>query len=45
MTRKLAFLVTAIAIWAAAHPAVAQQSEKVYRIGFLTSGSVEPFKD
>ncbi len=44
MTRKLAFLVTAFVILAAAIPATAQQPEKVYRIGFLTNGSAEFFK-
>ena len=36
MTRKLAFLVTAVVLFAAALPATAQQTEKVWRIGFLT---------
>ncbi len=45
MTRTLAFLVTAFAFLAFAHPATAQQTGKVWRIGFLTSGSGEPFKD
>ena len=39
MTRKLAFLVTAVVLLASALPATAQQTGKVYRIGFLTSGS------
>ncbi len=39
MTRKLAFLVTAIVILAPIIPATAQQTEKVWRIGFLTPGS------
>ncbi len=44
MTRKLAFLVTAFAILASTNPAEAQQAGKIYRIGFLTSGSAPPFK-
>ncbi len=44
MTKKLAFLATAFAILASANPVAAQQTGKVYRIGFLTSGSVEHFK-
>ncbi len=35
MTRKLAFLVTAFAFVLAAHPAAAQQADKLYRIGYL----------
>ncbi len=44
MTGKIAFLVGALAILAVHHPATAQQTGKVYRIGFLTNGSAEFFK-
>ena len=36
MTRKLAFLVTALAFVLATYPAVAQRAGKVWRIGYLT---------
>ena len=36
MTRKLAFLVTAVVMLASALPATAQQTGKVWRIGYLT---------
>jgi putative ABC transport system substrate-binding protein len=39
MTRKIAFLVAALAILASAHPAVAQQTGKMPRIGTLQVGS------
>ncbi len=44
MTRKLAILVTALAVLVSAYPAAAQQTGKVYRIGFITSGFVETFR-
>ena len=48
MKRIVAAAVTACAIAVvlitAAYPTVAQQAGKVYRIGFLTSGSAPPFK-
>ena len=39
MTRKIAGLATALAVFVALAPAAAQAPGKVYRIGFLTSGS------
>ena len=39
MTRMIAFLAATLVILASALPATAQQSEKVYRIGFLTAAS------
>ncbi len=44
MNKKIAFLAIAFAIVAFTQPAYAQQAGKVYRIGFLTSGSVDAFK-
>ena len=45
MQKMIAFFATALAILLSTYPATAQEAGKVYRIGFLTSGSVEPFKD
>ncbi len=45
MIRKIAVYVVAFAVLASADPATAQQAGKVYRIGFLTSGSGQFFKD
>ncbi len=39
MTRKLALLVAALAVLLSATPATAQQTGKVWRIGFLTAGA------
>ncbi len=39
MIRKIAVLMVALAILAAAHPATAQQSEKVYRLGYMHPGN------
>ncbi len=44
MRKTVAVFVMALALLAAAQPATAQQAGKVYRIGFLTSGSAPPFK-
>ena len=40
MSRKIAFLVTALAILAAAMPAVAQTAGKIPTIGFLHPGTL-----
>ena len=39
MTRMIAFLVTAFVILAPTIPVTAQQTEKVYRIGYLHPGN------
>ncbi len=44
MTIRIVFFLAAVAIFTAAPPADAQQAGKVYRIGFLTAGSVKSFK-
>ncbi len=37
MIRRISFIVAALVILAAAHPAAAQQTGKVWRIGYLTA--------
>ncbi len=44
MITRIVFFLAAVAIFTAAPPADAQQAGKVYRIGFLTAGSVKSFK-
>ena len=44
MVRQIVIVVTAFFLLVSTYPAVAQQAEKVYRIGFLTSGPVQHFK-
>ncbi len=44
MGKKITILAIVFAILAFTHPAYAQQAGTVYRIGFLTSGSVDAFK-
>lgn len=44
MTRVIVCLVAALAILTSAHHAGAQHAEKIYRIGYLTSGSAEAVK-
>ena len=39
MSRKILFLVAAMGVFAFAHPAAAQQAEKIHRIGYLTTRS------
>jgi putative ABC transport system substrate-binding protein len=44
MNRTLAVFAIALALFASHHPAAAQQGEKVYRIGFLTTASAKAEK-
>ena len=44
MRTKFTFLVSALVILGSAYSSAAQQAGNVYRIGFLTAGSVDNFR-